>query len=118
MKNSKRNILTVIGFVLLIVIFIITIILTNLAHKTNCTTNNPSTAFGIQPDTSAVDNSNSFKNVTGLGDAQEQCLSNNNCKSFIYNEKDLTMKVVELKSLKISKPGTHLLTLQMGVQVT
>ena len=116
--NTKNILLGSIFFLLVIVIILATILGITITNKIDCITNNPSTSFGIQPDVSAVDDSNPVKGVRSLSDAQEQCLSDNNCKSFIYNDFDKTMKVVDLKSSKINSPGIHLLTLQMGTQVT
>lgn len=78
--------------------------------------NNPSNSFSVTPDTNAHSNT-PLVSVTGLSDAHNRCLSNSNCKSFVYSESGKTMKIVDLKSGKFKSNGTHLYTLQMGVQI-
>ena len=110
----KRNsvIALVVICILIIVIVALCLIFALPKHKESSNAHAP---YSVTPDTSAQSNNPSIS-VTGLADAQKTCFADFNCKSFIYNETGKTMKIVDLKSNKFSKPGTHLFVLQSGVQ--
>jgi hypothetical protein len=86
----------------------------NIIKDKHC--NAPLGAFAVNPG-KAANSGNQITAVNNLQDAENKCITNDQCKSFVYDENAKTMQIVSLTSTKINDKNKNLYTLQTGVTV-